>query len=366
MTLKKGSLTLWNLENIQSVYSLAGNWKSLSFSQDRKTFVLETVGGLDCYETLSGKLLGSLPIKSNKIEATAFSPDGQKLGVQNKNSLSVYDLQNGQLICNMMIEQSLIGNRILWTDNQHILISSVLYDLEKEIPLCRYTMPLKQKGVACYQGKIWSIFDHYESGKRKSFLFGAVLPHQSAIDFAKKLDVANDFWVYPGTKVRLRLELNGFADEKETETILQKRLKEMQIEVDSKAKVEILLSYNDTKKEEEISYSQSDSLFPLPVISPLRQRELGKMKLKVFEQKIAFSVDQKTIWDFKEATTGPQVVEYDPDKKIEDIFREHNKPNPDFIKYVPIPHYLPKKGKTFNALMNATITVDGIIDSLQQ
>ncbi|MDO5113083.1 MAG: SHD1 domain-containing protein [Planctomycetia bacterium] len=367
MTGSGNTTTLWNLETCRSIWSMNVPSKQVTLSPDRKLMVVVTQKHLEFRNTQDGKLCGTLRLPDEKIFRCAFDPTGGKLAVLGPTALWVYDLTDGNTLYDIPLIASQNDNRLLWTGEKTLLIGSVLYDLESGVPLCDYGIHTRAP-LAWFRGRVWLPLQTGFRENRVDVVLGMELPHPEAAKALEKIDVIQQFAVYPGVSVKLTIETNDFADEEEARKILTDRLAERKIQVADDASVEVILRYVDTGKEEEISYDRARTIHgfpvPRPPRSPLsrsRDQPLGTMKLKVFEQSLEFVENGETIWRNFTHTTGPNQVKYNPEKTIEDTFREVNKPNTNYVNVVPVPGYVSRSTKGSQALLRGQIHVDGSV-----
>ena len=370
MTARRENVTLWALGGFKAVYTVTGNSETLSFSPDGKVFALMVCLGKDAKielrETATGNLRGILlnPVdeksKGTLIRGTSFSPAGDKLVVLGLQSAVVFELKQGKKITEFKVN-ALAGRQPVWTGDNFLMVGSILYDLDRNLPLCSYDRFVP---MAYWQGRVWTVLTEGFGDGATAGLVNAVLPHQKALDFVANLKMEDNFLVYPGSSIRIKLELNKLADEKEALQILTDRLKEKKITVSETAKVTLVLRYKDTGEEEEVGYAQG-SAGPMGMpLMPLSQRHrgvLGKVKLKVFSQEVEIiGSDEKVLWNFGKLTTGPTNIPYDKDKKIEEVIKETNKPDNYFAKVLPIPAFVGKNTRGGNALTTARVDLSGV------
>ncbi len=359
-TEQRGQIVYWDLDAMQSKYSFSALWSTFAFSPNRKLFTISQKNRIEIRETSSGKLLGVLPLSNQLLLRSAFSPSGTLLAVSDKDSLQVYEMLSGKILFDIAIDNRIPSTKIIWTSEKTLLLGNVLYDLEKGLPLCSY-QPLIESITKYHAGQVWTIIRHGLGDNRETGLVGYTLPHPEAEQFLAELNMEESFAVHPGSTIRLTMELNDFADEEETHQILIARLKEKNIEVKDNADIELVVRYEDTQKEETISYSPDRGLgIPRPSLLGSRG-EMGRISLKIFLQSVEYRLNGKVLWGCRVPTTGPQAITYNPSKTIEDTIREFNKPNPDFIKIVPLPNYISKSGSASTALLNASLEFEGVV-----
>lgn len=357
LTADRDTVVYWDLKDCRSIWSIRTNFDSTAVSPDRKVFLAASASGVSLYDIRTGDLLGILSGNPQDVRACSFSPDGKRAALLTSNSLSVYDLAYGEPVTEIA-RNSGLNERPIWTDNNNILAGDILYNIEKRLPLCRYrNLPVKKSTVTLHRGILWMIIGYNGASSK---LTGSVLPQKDLLAKLAKIDLKEEFLLSPNAQVRMEFELHGLLDEAKVKEDLIKNLKTRNFTVSEQAKVIVKISVSDTGKKVNVSYGQSNGripgFLPPPLFRGTRARELGSIDLKLFSQKAGIEIEGKEIWKFETFTTGPQTVEYDPKKKIEDSVRESNHPLAHFARTVPIPDYIPKSGDAFGALFNADIT----------
>ncbi|MDD3588510.1 MAG: hypothetical protein PHQ75_15115, partial [Thermoguttaceae bacterium] len=351
-------LVLWNLSDCRSLWSLRARFDTVSVSGDGKALLAATAGGICLYDVRSGEQLGVLQGEAGKVRATSFSPDGTRAAVLTGTTLAVYELNSGGLFAEIPRTAGLVEQPI-WTDNDNILVGGILYNLEKKLPLCRYTniLPIGST-VAFHRGVVWMVIGM----GNKAQLVGNVLPQAELHNKLAELDPKTMFVLSPGASVKMEFELHDLMDEAKVRTLLTERLESKKFTISEASPLTVKVVVMDTGKEVEVGYEQANSragMIPPPLMAG-RTRELGTVKLKVFAQIIIILSEGKEVWKYGVVTTGPRMVQYDPNKKVEDSIRESNHPEETFVRIAPIPDYIPKSGKSQGALYNAKITPEGI------
>ncbi|MDO4576175.1 MAG: SHD1 domain-containing protein [Planctomycetia bacterium] len=360
-----GSMTtLWDCTRFRSVYSLNISGRQITLSPDREWMVLATSKQLEFRKTRDGKLCGTISLEDEKVKHCAFDPTGTRLAVLGAADLRVYDLTDARTLYEIPVVASPTVGKLLWTGEKTLLVGAVLFDLESGVPLFDYCFRPRTP-LAYGHGLVWTVLRTGFREKRVDQVLGLTLPHTQAVEAMKKIDLPTQFALYPGAKVKLTIETNGFADEKEIRDKLTERFTERKITFSDDAPVEVILRYADTGKEEEVSYAQARSRYgfavPRPSRGRFREQPLGTMKLKVYEQSLEIVENGKTLWKNTFQAIAPNRVKYDPKKTIEDTFREVNKPNPNYVNFVPVPGYVSRDQKGSQALYRGIIQPDGSV-----
>lgn len=362
LTRSNEEVTLWNLTTGEPEFAItSGIGAKFVLEPSRQYFALVTRGSVGFYDAKTGDALGALDlaaVKGDKEHALlgpscAFSPDGLRFAVLMGNNLATFDLTTGKCEHSFAVDAAL--GELTWANGESILNGAQLYDLATGLPVCRYAnLPLGANAAVNYGGLVWTIVSQ---GLDQVQFFGVQLPHQKAVDALKKLDMKEDFAVYPGASVAIKVETNNLLDEKEVTAALEERAKECGFTIDPNAKLTLFAKCS-VDREDEVDYGTTATIGRLPIALPGQTRTLGSVKLKIFALQVAFLSDNKTVWDFGVETVGPKGVKYDPDKKIEDSIRETNKPDAKFYRSAPLPRYVAKGGRS--SQMFAEIGPDGV------
>ncbi len=354
LTCSREEVALWNLTTGAPEYAIStGVGARFILEPSRQYFALLTGGSVGFYDAKTGEALGTLDMSAvNKDKnglrfAGAFSPDGLRFAVLSGDKLATYDLATGK--CEHCITVDGSYSDLIWANNEMVLNGGQLYDLATGLPVCRYSnLPSNSKVAINYGGLVWT---SCSSGFDRVQFFGTKLPHQKALDALKNMDMKENFDVYPGVAVAIKVETNKLLDEKEVREAIAERAKECGYTIDPKSKLTLLAKCS-VDREENVEYGTSNSW--APVALPGQTNVMGSLKLKVFALQIALMSDKNKLWDFNSETTGPNGVKYDSSKKIEDTLRETNKPDAKFYRIAPLPRYVAKGGKAKEMLAELT------------
>ncbi|MDO5554705.1 MAG: SHD1 domain-containing protein [Planctomycetia bacterium] len=356
---QKRKMTLWARNGWKALFTLDAQIATLALTPDRRYFAAASGSKVGLWRLEDGAVCGTLDAEG-EVRTMQFAPGGDRLAVVTTDSLLVFSLKDGRNLARLSIAANFGNLTPHWTGEQSVLVGSILYDIERCVPLCDYeTLRFGCDAAATGYGKVWLVLKQGFGHDRVMGLLHVTLPHPEAANILVDSDLTKSFALCPDAKIAVKLDLNNLFDESEAREILLTRLQERGFVFDEQSPIQLTLRFSDTGKEEEISYGTENSPFPAPPLLG-RHNELGRIKLKVFLQEATITESGKELWTCKELTTGPRRVEYDPDKKIEDIFRETNKPTIEFIKYLPLPRYLSRTGEGASALTEAKIDFNGV------
>ena len=290
LTKRDGEITFWNLETLAALWSINADEETVSLSPNRKLVAFGSGTRVEIRSSEEGDLLGALDNGTQECKATQFSPDGKKLAILLDDALRVADLSTGNVTSETPVLSKSFGKTLLWTGAETLLVNGVLYDTAAGVPLCVYrNLTFKSDAVAQSGGRVWTVLSSGFGAKQMTALVSAQLPQPEAAAFFQKLDMEKQFAIHPGSKVRLTLNLNQWADEAKTREMMTERLRDKKLTVDPNAEIEVKVTYADTGEETQVGYAQGSGGFPTPLMPPmLSRRELGSIKLKVFSQKIEF------------------------------------------------------------------------------
>ena len=358
-------VTLWNLKTGTAEYAILHKGATLTLAPSRDYFVLTRGSGAAFYSAASGELLGNVDFSSavstddpaaksmNDYLPTkaAFSPNGARLAVNVSELTFVIDLKSGKIESVSRTVVSL-GDPV-WANDSYLLVNGSCYEVGSDLPICYYLGVGNQKGEALNAfGLVWNT--------NSEVLYGAELPHKKALDALAEFKPEESFFLYPGAKVSIKYELNDLIDQKEVESQIKSSLERSGLTYDPKSDIVVVATCRDTGRTEETRGAEIEgrSLGGLILPGRGRVRNLATVDLKVFEQRLRIEAKGKTLFNFGIETTGPDRLDKDSDKPIEELMREANKPILDFYKW-PLPKYISKSG-SLNALMSATVGPDGV------
>ena len=363
MTSIRNELTVWDVASCSAIYSMKLNGESVVVAPTRDYFAVASAKEVNFFDAESADPLGSVELtvpegvsepSAYQSVSASFSPDGTKLAVSIPSTTWIVDLKSGQIA--NVLKKGCIG-AVIWTSNDYVLLGGlggVCCDIEKGIPICSY-LGLSAGAVYAY-GKLWSANNEQ--------LFGVEIPHAKAIEAYKNLNLDEAFDVHPGTAVSIKTDLNGLVDQKEVEGYLQESIKKAGLNYDPKSDIVVVAKCVDTGQTEEITGAEFEGRGPLGLLPPIGIPGRGRVKnaatidLKIFAETISIEKKGKEIYRHTRQTTGPNTIEIDPDKTVEQQMREENKPEPDFYRF-PLPKYVRKDGGG-DALMSAMVGPDGI------
>lgn len=369
LTRSENELVKWNLKTGVGEYAVSVSARAgVEMSPDRKYIAISERNLLKIIDVANGEYLGVTDLSKSGDESEnasqpsiygnslGFSPNGERIACLVGDVVSVVDLKTGDCVNRIEIEGG-INKSLVWANDSSILVEDALYDLETGLPVCRYANFSISYSPVSYKGLVWTVCSDSYSGPQT--LVGINLPHKKALEQLKSLKKDDAFVVYPGMEMSIKTEMNGLLDDSEVQKLLIKQLKERGFKYNPKAKMLLKARCVDTKREEEVTYGAQRGFGRLPLPIPGSVQPMGSVKLKVFEEAVEITDGKQTLWAFARETTGPRNVEYDPEKRIEDLIRETNKPEARFFEFAPLPRYVAKNGNVGGA-MRAEITPSGV------
>ena len=365
-----GVVSLWDLRNCRAEYSQKVGDASVILDPARKAYVAASESVVSVFNIADGAALGrvsltdaneSAPISFVRY-AAAFSPSGRKLAVVGSNKAVVVDMEKGEKLTSIPV--SGLSADVAWGTDDYLIVNSVGYDLKTGFPVCRYNGLLSCHGSMVYSnGQVWSlVLDHT--------LVSFEAPHAAARSVMQNMKADDAFELYPGLALSIKCELNNLHDQKEVENYLKDSIAKAGFKYDPKSKITVVAKSVDTGKTEEITVASVETSSPFGIGRPFpragllgseRLKEAKTMSLKIFRQSIEIEKDKKTIWGFSEETMGPEHLERDPDKTMEQQVEESNKPEIKFFRFAPIPRYVAKSGRAgVDAAISANVTSSGL------
>ena len=365
ITQSREATTLWNIKTCEAEYTIAGaGYAALDPSRKSLVFVSGSAAGF--YDALTGESLGTLAVEASEGERVfvqancAFSQSGAKLAFTSPQGLAIADLTSGKV--ERVLKSPTLFKALAWGAENYVIWGQIGFDLETETSLCSYTgLGTEGKSVAGAFGLVWTIAD--------KTLVGFEAPHKAALDALKKAADPDAYEIYPGVGVAIKTDLNGLLDEKEVVENLTESVKRAGLKVDPSSSIVLTAKCKDTGKTVETTCAEVETTLPLgappiPLLGRERLKSAITVDLKIFEEGIEITKSGKTLWKMSAITTGPDNIEKEEGKSVEEQIREANKPESRYFRVAYIPKYVSKSSKgapvVGAAMTNAQITASGV------
>jgi hypothetical protein len=154
-------------------------------------------------ETESGRLAGCIT-REIKADQIAFAPHGRYLAAFHPFTVTLYSLEDGQEVKTFAVSESNAQAPFRWS-GEHLLVGSVLYDVERSLPLWSYEgRPAAQTSHGSY---LISAFGG-DSGSTVTLL---KVPHEEALRAATDVDPQSIYALVPGDSVSVEYDLSPAA-----------------------------------------------------------------------------------------------------------------------------------------------------------
>ncbi len=202
---QKHNLTIWDLDNPAGPRAMyRGNsggklWAELSPAGE----LLAMIAGksIAFVDTAAFQLKGFIARDEEALHM-AFSPNGKTLAAYHPFTVTLYSMETGEEISSFAVSESSGNAKLLWTGD-HLLLESVLYDVERGVPLWTYENKASAKSVL--GNYLFSVF----GGDKQSTLTVYKVPHAEALRVANEIDPNNIYCLKPGDSVRVNYQLSG-------------------------------------------------------------------------------------------------------------------------------------------------------------
>ncbi|MBQ9872840.1 MAG: hypothetical protein IJM30_00035 [Thermoguttaceae bacterium] len=352
-TWKNGDgLTVWDADGCVPKYAIkAGSQSAFALEPSRKYFAIAEKCFIVFYRASSGEPIGRYPYADPnypEVQAPriAFSPNGLKLAVATERQTRIVDLKTGKTT-GKLPTGLLNGGELLWSDDSHVLVEGICYDLENEFPLCLYA---GIRGAFSARGAICRV--------KNSVLTAFELPHETvrAID-VKGLNLSDEFDLYPGADVQVKLDLGGNQTEDSTLSSFKSKVFERGFNYVSKADVTLSATCEVVDHEKillDITEVESD---PENLIQ-IKKRE-SEVTVNVYEQRLAVEKGDQVLYERKNRQSVSSIISVRGDQTPEEAILADNKVRLGFFISV-LPKYIAKNG-TLGAYVRATLMDDGTI-----
>ena len=210
---QKNNVGVWDLANEKGPKALyvgnSGGALHAEMSPARELMALPAGNGVAIIDLGAAKLSGLIQ-RSNKPSQLSFSPNGKMLAVFEPFSVSIYNMENGELIRDVPVSES-NGEALLKWLGSYLMVGDVVYDVQRVIPIWTY-----DSGQAVKSAVGSYLYTAFPSDKGTTVSLSK-LPHESAIAAAASVDPKNIYAIRPGDEVSVEYNLRTTPSDKQAE-----------------------------------------------------------------------------------------------------------------------------------------------------
>ncbi len=225
----KNIVTLWDLSPetgpvALSRYEPSGtefNSKHFAVAPGGEVFALKSSQGYLLVDREKGEVVGTISKPRMNWGTIGFSSDGRHIAVSDGKLIQIFDSRSGSKVSDIPSIHSLV-DRIVWPDEDHLLVDGILYSLKLKLPVCSY---VEKDQLNIGHGRYFPITHTNFDAKTTSLRF-VKLPDATALQHASTMKTSDGFAVYPGCKVRLVIQLVDGSESARLREIIIRELKQ--------------------------------------------------------------------------------------------------------------------------------------------
>lgn len=341
-----GKLAVWKWATAQPEFYLTAAGGCLpALSPDRKLLAFATSKELGILDIGAHEVVALKSCPPMQWPSLRFSPSGARLACAAFDRLYVWDTATGGLYREIPYLGIHVGGDIAWASEDHVLLGKkYLIDLETQVRLWTYE---GAELVATSGGVTWFYVAQGIDGA--GALIPARLPHPGVTDMLEKaLADPNFFILKAGATVRINVDaLPDPAEREKARAALTAKLQANGCQAGSNGALELVAS-TEVGKEREITYQTMGMGF---------QRKTYKFREHI--SRIKFVYQGQTVWETASVNAPGFIVHLKEGQTMEQLLREHERPNYAFFSTVDIPKLLQKPSPTLT-LGVSKVTVAGI------
>ena len=320
----KNSLYVWDLStgsnSLQIERVLSGK---MQLSGTGRYLALPTSGGCYLLDLTGGELLGKTPFPSSLTPEVRFSPDGKKLAMTASNIVSVWDLEQGKVFKQAVVENH-CGALFGWVGDKYVLTQLAgLLDIERGVTLWSYQVPSNKQTFTAANG-IVAVNQYGDSS-----IVCMPLPHPSVEAVAKKLtgDDKQLMAVMPGTEVSIQVETIDDLQVDEIRAMLKASAERAGWKVVDNAALQLIAKIERGEKKKLQFRHLGSSLLAAPEVVTIRP----------FSSSLMVRRDGATLWSRRTENHVPSFLRLERGQSVKKAVKKYEKPNPDYFKYIVLP-----------------------------
>jgi hypothetical protein len=304
---------------------------SACISPDRK-YAAMLADSLFIVDLQTGEAVATLPADKKFGAVLGFSPDGKRLAAAFGNAVTAWDLTTGEIYRDETYASmgAYQHASFLWTSPTHVLVGTVLIDLENHLPLWTYSGV--DKAAASGNSVLLA---NSEAGSQSSSLIAAVLPHPAANAALKQALSSPDlFAVTPGTPVSVDVSgLPDAAEQQKAKAGLEARLTMAGLKPSPNAQVVLRATLTSESKNE--NYRLIGRGFETVSVNVTR-----------YTSKVELLSNGKSAWQASSGSGPSFHITPKANETFEQAVQNSSKPNYAFFSSVAVPQYVMQPGKT--------------------
>ncbi|MGL6225832.1 MAG: SHD1 domain-containing protein [Thermoguttaceae bacterium] len=302
---------------------------SLSLTPGKKYIAYPTSTGILMIESLTGEVVGAFEdSKTFGPVNLAFSPDGTRLCGWFSDVLTIWDATTGKRLESMTV---LGAGQPFWVDDQYILVSGLLVDIKRKVPIWNYGRVSFHDNLTVFGGYVWQT----DSGKTGCSVVSHLIPHKEALEIAQKSDPCN-YLLTEGSEMMIKLDRSVKEKRSEIEKAIREKCVGNGWKVTSNSPNVLTLKVVEGE-EEKVTYR--------PMFRALSNEKPKEVTFRPNTMLVQLDVNGQMIWSNRKGCSPPPIIsdvlsDKDEKKTEQDIVNEYTKPDYDWFLQIRIPNHI--------------------------
>jgi hypothetical protein len=343
---QKHDLTVWDLENTIGVKAIqrgpSGGALSAELSPAGDVMAIVFGSSIALVETDNFKLVGSIA-GDEPHNSLAFSPDGLALAAFRPFNVTLYAMETGQTIKSIAVSEAAPNTVIRWV-GQHLLVGSVLYDVERGMPLWTYETRATDQTTS--GSHLLSVF----GGDNGSTLTVFQLPHDEAARAAANVDPANIYCIKPEDSIAVEYQLAGVtpAVQQEIRKAVEEKIASLQWKLARSATNKMIIQLAPGQPEQAEYYTRT-GFGPMPFFAPPPgfggPRPTGpaeKVQFTPWTHALTIQANGQQVFHTTYLRGAPQQLTTNDGESTQAAVLRICQPSPQYFQNAAIPPYLLK------------------------
>ncbi len=210
-------VVLWELPQARPLFQIATSIRPV-LSPDRKAVIVRQEQRYGVINTMTGQVLGALPVNVPEDASFVFRPDGKQLASFKPGRLTIWmiaadGVKGGEEI---VVPSRASMERLDWVGEigvyEHLLSDGqFLLDIKTGLPIWRYSFDDLRASFGTMGGRLWYAMES-AGQKDGAVLVSTIIPDGAVKKMAESLDPAKTMLVRPGTEVTLEIKMPHASD----------------------------------------------------------------------------------------------------------------------------------------------------------
>ena len=341
---QKHDLTFWDLDNRLGAKTLfrgpTGGATTAEITAAGELMALIVGSSVAVIETGQGKMVGCIT-RDEPFNRIAFSPDGKTLAAFHPFSVTLYAMADGQEIRRIAVGEGNAQTGLAWV-RKHLMVGSVVYDLERGMPL--WTYESGSSGRAALGDYLISAF-----GRDNDSVANVIrIPHDEAIRSAQQVDPEAIFAIVPGDRVAVRYDFGATPAKSQADVrkALEAKIRDLgwTLADGGDNVIEIKIEQGD---QEEVEYFERRGFGPIPFSPPpgFGGRPSGpsiKVQFRPWTHTVTITAGGQQVFRSAFKRSAPDNLRREDGESTQQAVLRICQPSPDYFFRLAIPPHLLK------------------------